>query len=154
MIKLILAATACIISGQALAQTAPPPPSSEIQRLEQMSAERNAALRPRAPIPAPHANMRQVIRQTDHLWVCMGTTPWQPVYSSPRFDSPPIGKTLPQVAVNGGWINGFAQVLHYNGKIGYIPASTVHPYQGPAKPDGTCSVDGVRLDGSPVFGFH
>ncbi|MBV8457337.1 MAG: hypothetical protein JO122_12055 [Acetobacteraceae bacterium] len=153
MTKRVLAAAACIISSQVLAQAAPPPPPPDIQRLEQMSAERNALIH-RSPMPPPHANMRQVIRQTDHLWVCMGTAPWQPVYSSPRFDSPTIGKTLPQVAVNGGWVNGFALVLHYNGKIGYIPASAVHPYQSQVKPNGTCSVDGVRLDGSPVFGFH
>jgi hypothetical protein len=157
-----LAAIAAIgLASQAHAQSSPPPPSpapqttpAEIERLERLSAERNAALKPRPPIPAPHANMREVIRQTDRLWVCMSTTPWQPVHSSPRFDSPAIGKTLPQVAVNGGWVNGFAEVLHYNGKIGFVPASTVHPYHDPEHPHTTCTVDGVRLDGSPVFGYH
>ena len=119
--------------------------------LDRMAAERNAEMHPRPPLPSTHATSHEVIRQSDRLWVCMSTDPWQPVHSSPRSDSPVIGQTLHDVAVNGGWVNGFAEVLHYNGKLGWVEASHVRPFQSTVKPDGTCSVLGVRPDGSPVF---
>jgi len=152
-------ATAAILAavgasgGAEAQQTASLTPQAEIDRLEALSAQRNASMH-HAPMSAPRANTRTVLRQPDHLWVCMSTTPWQPVYSSPDYRSPPIGQTTSQVAVNGGWINGFAQVLHYNGKIGFIPANSARPYSNPVKPNGSCSIAGVKPDGSPVFALR
>jgi len=31
------------------------------------------------------------------------------------------------VAASIGWVDGYAEVLHYDGKIGFIPSSTIKP---------------------------
>lgn len=84
----------------------------------------------------------------------MSTTPWQPVLSSPYAGASIIGRTLPQIAAGNGWVNGYAEVLSYNGKIGFVPSSQIKPYHSDLKPSGTCTVAGLRLDGSPVFALR
>ena len=119
--------------------------------LDRMAAERNAEMRPIAPLPRPpHAVSHEDIRPADRLWVCMSTEPYQPVYAAPSTAAPVIGQTMSDIAVSGAWVNGFATILRGGGRLGYIPASSVRPYQ-PLHPGGTCRIAGVRPDGSPVF---
>ena len=120
--------------------------------LDRMAAERNAEMRPIAPLPRPpHAVSHEDIRPADRLWVCMSTDPYQPVYAAPSLSAPVIGQTMSDVAVAGGWVNGFATILRGGGRLGYIPTSSVRPDHSAVNPNGTCRIAGVRPDGSPVF---
>ena len=122
--------------------------------LESLSAQRNAQMRPRPNLPAPVPGVEEKIIPTNHTWVCISTTPWQPVLSSPHPNAPVIGQTQSMVAASIGWVNGYAEVLHYNGKIGFIPSSTVKPYHSDINPHGTCTIPGLRVNGTPVFAFR
>ena len=73
------------------------------------------------------------------------------VYADPAKASPQIGKTLTQVAVSGANVNGFAQVLHYNGQPGFVEASKVRPFRSEIDAALRCTIAGVRPNGSPVF---
>ncbi len=126
----------------------------DVNFLDPLAAQRNAEMRPRPEQPAPVATLQERLRPVGHLWVCMSTTPWQPVLSSPYAGASIIGRTLPQIAAGNGWVNGYAEVLSYNGKIGFVPSSQIKPYHSDLKPNGTCTVAGLRLDGSPVFALR
>jgi len=126
----------------------------DVNFLDRLAAQRNAEMRPRPEQPAPVATLQERLRPVGHLWVCMSTTPWQPVLSSPYAGASIIGRTLPQIAAGNGWVNGYAEVLSYNGKIGFVPSSQIKPYHSDLKPNGTCTVAGLRLDGSPVFALR
>ena len=65
--------------------------------------------------------------------------------------SQPSWRTQPQIAASNGWVNGYAEVLFYNGKIGFVPSSQIKPYHSDLRPGSTCTVAGLRLDGSPAF---
>lgn len=84
----------------------------------------------------------------------MSTTPWRPILASLHPGAPVIGQTQPMIAASNGWVNGYAEVLNYNGKVGYIPSPQVRPYRSDVNPHGTCTIPGVRVDGSPVFSFR
>lgn len=126
----------------------------DVDFLDRLAAQRNAELRPRPQQPAPAAIPQERLRPAGHQWVCMSTTPWQPVLSSPYPGATVIGRTQPQIAASIGWVNGYGEVLFYNGKIGFVPSSQIKPYHSDLKPNGTCTVAGLRLDGSPVFSLH
>ena len=126
----------------------------DVKFLDGIAAQRNAEMRPRPDRDAPVATPQERLRPTNRLWVCMSTTPWQPVLSSPYPTASIIGRTLPQIAAGNGWVNGYAEVLFYNGKIGFVPSSQIKPYHSDVKANGTCTVAGLRLDGSPVFALR
>lgn len=140
--------------GVVLACSAQAQKPSNLDYLDRLSAQRNAEMRPRPDRPAPVPTLPERIVPTNHQWVCMSTTPWQPVLSAPNPRASVIGQTQQMVAASIGWVNGYAEVLHYNGKIGFIPSSTVRPFHNDIKPNGTCTVPGLRLNGTPVFDFH
>jgi len=114
----------------------------DIDFLDRLAAQRNAEMRPKPEQPAPVATPQERLRPVSHLWFCMSTTPWQPVLSSPYAGASIIGRTLPQIAAGKGWVNGF------------VPSSQIKPYHSDLKPNGTCTVAGLRLDGSPVFALR
>ncbi len=140
--------------GLALTYSAHAQKPSNLDYLDRLSAERNAQMKPRPDLPAPVPTPHERIIPTNHLWVCMSTTPWQPVLASPYPSAPVIGQTQQMVAASIGWVDGYAEVLHYNGKIGFIPASTVKPYHSDINPHGTCTVAGLRPNGTPLFAFR
>lgn len=140
--------------GLSLARPAHAQKPSNLDFLEGLSAQRNAEMKPRPNLPAPVPTIQERIIPTKHLWVCMSTTPWQPVLSSPNPRAPVIGQTQQMVAASIGWVDGYAEVLHYDGKIGFIPSSTVKPYHSDINPHGTCTIPGLRLNGTPVFAFR
>ena len=141
----LLTVAGCVAASVAHAQLTGP-------ELDRMAAERNAEMRPIAPLPRPpHAVSHEDIRPADRLWVCMSTDPYQPVYAAPSPSAPVIGQTMSDIAVSGGPVNGFMTILRGGGVLGYIPASSVRPYQSTVKPNGTCRIAGVRPDGSPAF---
>lgn len=126
---------------------------SDLDYLERLSAERNAQIR-RPNLPAPVPTPHERVIPTNHPWVCMSTTPWQPVLASPNPKAPVIGQTQSMIAASHGWIDGYAEVLHYNGKIGFIPASNVKPFHSDINPNATCTIPGLRLNGTPIFDLH
>lgn len=126
----------------------------DIKFLDGLAAQRNAEMRPRPDRPAPVATPHEKLRSAGGLWVCMSTTPWQPILSSPYPTATIIGRTLPQIAASHGWVNGYGEVLAYNGKIGFVPSSQIRPYHSEVNASGTCTVAGLRLDGSPVFALR
>ena len=143
------AALATVMAHQAHGQALP-----DIDFLDRLAAQRNAEMRPRPEQTPPAATPRERLRPVNHLWVCMSTTPWQPILASPYPGATVIGRTLPQIAASIGWVNGYGEVLSYNGKIGFVPASQIKPYHSDLKPGSTCTVAGLRIDGSPVFSLH
>jgi len=149
-----LALIAAMLFGTSMAHQARGQALPDVNFLDRLAAQRNAEMRPRPEQPAPVATPQERLRPAGHLWVCMSTTPWQPVLSSPYAGASIIGRTLPQIAAGNGWVNGYAEVLSYNGKIGFVPSSQIKPYHSDLKPSGTCTVAGLRLDGSPVFALR
>jgi hypothetical protein len=76
------------------------------------------------------------------------------VYAKPDYASRiPNWLTQPEVAVTGNPVNGFLQILYYNGKSAFIPASAVHAYRGLANPDATCTFKGKDPQGRPIFAY-
>lgn len=116
----------------------------DVKFLDGIAAQRNAAMRPRPEQPAPVATPHERLRPTGRLWTCMSTTPWQPILSSPYPTASIIGRTLPQIAAGNGWVNGYGEVLSYNGKIGFVPSSQIRPYHSELNANGTCTVAGLR----------
>ena len=123
----------------------------ELRRAHQADEDDRHAIpeRPRPP-PGPP----EKIYSTNHPFVCLGTEPWQPVYAKPDYASRiPNWLTQPEIAVTGNPVNGFLQILYYNGKSVFIPASQVHAYRSTAVPDATCTFKGKNAQGRPVFGY-
>lgn len=145
---------AAILFGTSMAHQARGQALPDVNFLDRLAAQRNAEMPPRPEQPAPVATPQERLRPIGHLWVCMSITPWQPVLSSPYAGASIIGRTLPQIAAGNGWVNGYAEVLFYNGKIGFVPSSQIKPYHSDLKPSGTCTVAGLRLDGSPVLALR
>ena len=138
-----------VVAHQARGQALP-----DVDFLDRLAAQRNAERRPRPEQPAPVAAPQERLRPVNHQWVCMSTTPWQPVLSSPYPGATVIGRTQPQIAASIGWVNGYAEVLFYNGKIGFVPSSQIKPFLSELRPNSTCTVAGLRLDGSPAFAYR
>lgn len=143
-----LVLTGCLAAaGLANAQSAFTP-----QELDKLSRD-NAATNPkRAPSAstAPHTDTIVPLAG----YACMGIEPWQPVYAAPDAKSPQIGKTQMQIAVSGKQVQGFDEVLFYNGRHGFVPAAQVHPFKSDVRPGGTCSIAGARPNGAPVFEYQ
>jgi hypothetical protein len=142
---------ACL-AGQARAQQ----PGFTPQQLDEMSKQRMQAIGPRnwGPPPPQSSIPNETVLPTKQLWVCMSAEQWQPVYPQPNTSAPVIGKTMSQEAVSGRYVNGFARVLFGPGRIGYVPARELHPYVSKLRPGSTCTVEGVRPNGSPVFAYN
>ena len=145
---------AAAVLGTVMAHQAHGQPLPDIDFLDRLAAQRNAEMRPRPEQTPPIATPRERLRPVNHLWVCMSTTPWQPVLSSPYPGATVIGRTQPQIAASNGWVNGYAEVLFYNGKIGFVPSAQIKPYHSDLRPGSTCTVAGLRLDGSPAFAYQ
>lgn len=126
------------------------------QQLDEMSRQRQQAVGPRnwGPPPPQSSIPKENLRPTGTLLVCMSADPWQPVYAQPDTSAPVIGKTLPQVAVSGRSVNGFVPMLFGPGKTGYVPEAEVRPFQSDIRPGLSCTISGVRPNGSAVFDIH
>ena len=145
---------AAAVLGTVMAHQAHGQAPPDANFLDRLAAQRNAEMQPRPEQPAPVATPQERLRPVGHQWVCMSTTPWRPVLSSSYAGASVTGRTQPQIAASVGWVNGFVQVLFYNGKIGYVPSSEVEPYHSDLKPNSSCTVAGLRPDGSPVFRYR
>ncbi len=121
-----------------------------------MSEERTKVFGPanHGPPPLLSSIPKQQIYQPKEPWVCKGTTAWQPVYSAPSTSAPQLGETMNMIAVGGRPQNGFARILFPNGRIGWVPANTVHEYVSDVVPNATCSISGVRANGGPIFSVN
>ena len=154
----ITAIAALIICG--LAAVARPAEAQQSgftpQQLDEMSKQRQQAVGPRdwGPPPPQSSLPKENLRPPNTLLVCMSADPWKPVYAQPNTSAPVIGKTLPQVAVSGRSVNGFVPVLFGPGKTGYVPEAEVRPFQSDIKPGLSCTISGVRPNGSAVFNIH
>jgi hypothetical protein len=126
------------------------------QQLDEMSKQRQEQIGPRnwGPPPPQSSIPKDTILPTKDLWVCMSTDAYQPVFAEPSTKAPVIGQTLTQVAVSGPYVDGFAKVLHYNGKVGYVPKNDIRPFKSEIKAGLSCSISGVRPNGTPVFDIH
>lgn len=141
-----------VLAAQAPAQRAP---GFTPQQLDQMSRQRMEEQGPRnwGPPPPQDSPPGETIIPLDGLWVCMSARQWQPIYASPDRSSAVIGKTLSQVAVGGKAVGDFDPVLVRAGRIGYVEAAIVTPYNSGLRPGSTCTVQGVRPGGMVVFGY-
>jgi hypothetical protein len=126
------------------------------QQLDEMSKQRQEQIGPRnwGPPPPQSSIPKEALRQPSELLVCMSADPWKPVYAEPSSGATVIGKTLPQVAVSGRTINGFVPVLFGPGRTGYVSASEVRPFKSDLNPNASCTISGLRPNGSAVFNIH
>jgi hypothetical protein len=152
---IIAALCVVVLGGPALAQQAgtyTPTP----QQLDQMSTERMQAIGPRnwGPPPPQSSIPQENLTQPQELLVCMSADPWKNVYASPSARSRVIGATLPEVAVKGREVDGFVPILFGPGRTGYVAANDVRPFQSKLKPGSTCTIVGLRPNGSAVFSIH
>ena len=139
------------IASAAQAQT-----PDDLARLERFSRDRGRALALTHQLTPPvSSGSPERLVQPERLWVCKGSQPGLPIYSSPDRSSSAMGVTQDFVATSGATVGGFVQVMGYNGRLGFVPANTLGPYVNMVKPDVQCTVEGLRRrDNSPVFGFH
>jgi len=161
MRRIILAAVAAgLLSGgvpHAQAQQRPgQQPGFTPQELDRLSEQRMQEMgRVDHGPPVPQSSVPKVqLFQPAEPWVCKGTEDWLPIYSAPSKTSPVVGKTLSSIAVGGRNVNGFSRILTNGGHIGYVPSETIHEYRSEFNPGSTCSVEGVRANGAPVFAYH
>jgi hypothetical protein len=126
------------------------------QQLDQMSKERQHEIGPRnwGPPPPQSSIPKEILRQPTQLLVCMSADPWKPVYAHPSTAAAVIGKTLPEVAVSGRTVGGFVPVLFGPGRTGYVPADDVRPFRSEFNPGASCTISGLRPNGSAVFDIH
>ena len=113
--------------GVVLACSAHAQRPSNLDYLDRLSAQRNAEMRPRPDQPAPVPTLPERIVPTNHQWVCMSTTPWQPVLSAPNPRASVIGQTQQMVAASIGWVNGYGTVA----SLGVRPQGSPHFQTGP-----------------------
>ncbi len=136
-----------LMSGAAHARGFTPP------ELDRMSQEKlnSGAYRGLGGTPLLQSTTKQdVLHQPSGIWVCMGTGDYQPVLAAPSPNAPQLATAYGRVAV-GNTQSTFAPVLLREGKIGYVPVSAIKPYVNKFKPHATCSVAGLRPDGSLVY---
>lgn len=123
------------------------------QELDRLSQEKldAGAYRNLGGRPPPQSSIpRDVLHQPDGIWVCMGTGDYQPVLGGPSASAAKIGIAYGQVAAGGA--NGqFTRVLLKEGKVGYVESSSLKPYHNKFNARATCTVGGLRADGSLVF---
>ena len=147
---------AAVLAVTGIASGAQAQTPEDLARLERFSQDRGRSLaltHQLAPPISTRAPERLV--QPDRLWVCKGTQPGLPIFSSPDRTSAPMGVTQDFIATSGGTVGGFVQVMGYSGRLGFVPANTLGPYINTAKPGVQCTVEGLRRrDNSPVFGFR
>ncbi len=126
------------------------------QELDRMSQQRMQEMGrvDHGPPPPQSSLPRLQLFQPAEPWLCKGTEAWQPIYSAPSRSAAVIGKTLPAIAVGGRNVSGFSRILSNGGHIGYVPSETIHEYRSDVAPGTTCSVEGVRANGAPVFAYH
>ncbi len=139
------------IASAAQAQT-----PEDLSRLERFSLDRGRALALRQQLTPPvSTGAPERLVPLERLWVCKGTQPGLPIYSSPDRTSAPMGVTQDFIATAGATVGGFVQVMGYSGRLGFVPANTLGPYINAVKAGVQCTVEGLRRrDNSPVFGFH
>jgi hypothetical protein len=126
------------------------------QELDRMSEERTKVFGPanHGPPPPLSSIPKLQLFQPKEPLLCKGTTSGQPVYSAPAASAPPMAQTMEVVAVGGRTQNGFARIVLQSGRIGWIPADTVHDYVSRFRPGTGCQVEGVRANGAPVFSYN
>ena len=161
MRRIILAAVAAglLAGGMPLAQAQQrtgQQPGFTPQELDRMSQQRMQEMGrvDHGPPPAQSSLPRLQLFQPAEPWICKGTEAWQSIYAAPSRSAPVIGKTLPAIAVGGRNVSGFSRILSNGGQIGYVPSETIHEYRSDVAPGTTCSVEGVRANGAPVFAYH
>ena len=126
------------------------------QELDKMSQDKlNAgAYRNLGGKPALQSSIpKDVLHQPAGIWMCMGTGDYQPVLSGPMRNAPQIGLAYGRVAA-GSAEGAFTRVLLREGKIGYVPSASIKPYENKFNPRATCSIGGLRPDGSLVFALQ
>ena len=137
------------IAGVASAQT-----PNDLRRLERWSAERSASHPVRQMAPPVSAPAPKITPLSRH-WVCMSAIEMQPVYSSPTEQSRQIGMTTEFVASTGATVDGFVEVLHYNGQIAFVRRGVLRPWSGTQyNPQATCRLLGVRENLTPAFAIQ
>jgi hypothetical protein len=144
---------ACLFVGLgacAWAQSSVPPDVDELRRAHQADEDERGAIPEK---PRPNFVEPQRLHPARQPWRCLGTNPWHKVYAAPDASSPVIGLTQPQIAVTGDPVNGFLPVLYYNGRLGYLPAASVHAFHQPDHPETTCTFAGLTAQGRPMFRF-
>jgi hypothetical protein len=150
------AAGAAVVAAVGIASGAQAQTPDDIARLERFSRDRGRALALTHQLAPPiSTGTPERLVQPERLWVCKGTQPGLPIYSSPDRTSAPMGVTQDFVATSGATVGGFVQVMGYNGRLGFVPANSLGTYVNAVKPGVQCTVEGLRRrDNSPVFGFH
>lgn len=149
-LTLATASLLACLAGQAIAQSVPRD-VEELRRAHQLDEEDRYAIPEK---PRPRVTQPEKLYDTRYPFACLGADPFQPVYAKPDYATRiPNWLTQAAVAVTGNPVNGFLQILYYNGKTAFIPASSVHAYRGLNNPDATCTFAGKDADGRPIFAY-
>jgi hypothetical protein len=146
----VIALGAIALSGAVHAQGFTP------QQLDKMSQDKlnSGAYRNLGGKPAPQSSIpKDVLHQPAGMWVCMGTGDYQPVLSDPAANAPQIGLAYGRVAA-GSAEGAFTRVLVREGKVGYVATASIKPYENKFNPRASCSIGGLRPDGSLVFALQ
>ena len=142
-----VAAGALALAGVAHAQGFTP------QELDRMSKERldNGDFRRFAAPPTPSTITRPVpLHPAKGLWVCMSTDPYIRILAAPHVGAAAIGQSVGEVAA-GQDRGGYTSVLFHEGRIGWVPTSSVRPYHNDFNTQATCTVGGIRPNGVVTF---
>lgn len=126
----------------------------QIRRLDR-EAEQGA--RQRRPVVPAHPVTRAAGDQTAPVLpaqtplTCLGTDEGLQVLAAPDAAAPQIGLSFGYVAAGSVREHGYREVVHYNGRHGWVRDDALHAYASTVRPGASCSVTGLRPNGSPVF---
>ena len=127
------------------------PPSSG-QKLDQISRAQSDAHPINPGPPPPQSSVVQPkIYPLHGLWICKSTVAFKPIHVSPNHSSPRIGETSRWIAIHGVYINGYAHVISFSGKPGYVNRRYIKPFYDKFAPHASCIVQGVTANGAPMY---
>ena len=138
---------ALVLAGVAHAQRFTP---QELDRMSQERLDSGDFRRFAAPSAPSTVTMRVPLHPAKGLWVCMSTDPYVRILVAPHPGAPAIGQSVGEVAA-GQDRAGYTSVLFHEGRVGWIPTSSVHPYHNDFNARATCTVGGIRPNGVVTF---
>lgn len=140
----------------ALAAAASPAQAQRLTgpELDRLSRDRGPTNREEiTPLPAAPVAPGTFVPAQDS-WECKSITEWTDVLAEAQRGARVIGKTQMQVAVSTrAAVNGFREILFYNGTRGFVPASQVKPYSSTINPGQGCTVSLEASTGKPKFSY-
>ena len=103
------------------------------------------------PPPPQSSVVRPKIYPMHGLWICKSTIAFKPIHRSPNQQSSKIGETLKWIGTTGPYVQGYAKVISFGGKIGYVNKKYIKPFHDKFAPHASCVLEGTQANGMPMY---